>query len=636
MCGITGFIDSSHSGNADWLTRTSRAMADSIAHRGPDDGNEWIDSEAGLGLGFRRLSIIDLSSAGRQPMMSSCERFVIVYNGEVYNTDELRKDLDLVNFRGHSDTEVVLEACAAWGVEATVKRLNGMFAFALWDRRERSLSLVRDRLGIKPLYWAFIGGLFLFASELKALKLHPGWRPEINRSALAAYMQHRYIPAPSSIYEDVHKLEPGHFLTLKPDQTVENKVYWDVANAVMQGQESPLQLNDAEAVDMLDSLLGDAVQRRMIADVPLGAFLSGGIDSASVVAQMQKNGTQTARTFTIGFDDSTYNEAHYAAAIAKHLGTEHTELYVGPDQARDIIPTLPAIYDEPFADSSQIPTYLVSQMTRQHVSVALSGDGGDELFAGYNRYQTAELLRRWTQPIKGPFRTGLQCLLSSLSPATWNNLFRFVSSSYPGHKLYDFAAILKTDSANIYRELISEWKEPAKLVVGVGDKHDLIWSAAKSDLPVNPIELLQYLDTINYLPDDILTKVDRASMAVSLEARTPVLDHRLVEFAWRLPMHFKIRARERKWLLRQVAYKYMPRQLLDRRKTGFKIPVDDWLKGPLLDWAESLLDEKRLKDEGFLDPTLVRRKWKEHLSGDRNWKGSLWNVLMFQSWLEAQ
>ncbi|MBT7952337.1 MAG: asparagine synthase (glutamine-hydrolyzing), partial [Gammaproteobacteria bacterium] len=545
-------------------------------------------------------------------------------------------ELQHIRFRGHSDTEVVLEACAAWGVETAVKRMNGMFAFAVWDRQERKLSLVRDRLGIKPLYWGKFNNLLLFGSELKALKKHPGWRPVIDRTALAAFMQHRYIPAPRSIYENVYKLEPGHILTISPQNQIEDKVYWAINDIIQQGKSSQFQFSDEEAIDQLDTLLGDAVQRRMVADVPLGAFLSGGIDSSAVVAQMQKHGSQDALTFSIGFDDPKYNEAVYAKAVAQHLGSRHTELYVGPDQARDIIPALPTFYDEPFADSSQIPTFLVSQMTKKHVTVALSGDGGDELFAGYNRYQTARLIRHWTAPIKGPLRKALIAILTSLSPSGWNKLLYTFSKRCPGHKLYNFAAILKVDPACIYRELISEWNNPAALVIGAENPQGILWAAAKSQHLVDVVEEFQYLDTLNYLPDNILTKVDRASMAVSLEARTPILDHRIVEFAWRLPMTFKIRAKQRKWLLRQVAYKYIPRDLLERRKAGFKIPIDDWLKGSLRDWSESLLDKKRLSEEGFLNPVMVHERWNEHLSGQRNWKGSLWNVLMFQSWLEAQ
>ena len=640
MCGIAGFIDSSHEGDAAWIRQTALAMADSIIHRGPDDGDTWSDVQAGLGLGYRRLAVIDLSPAGRQPMVSHCQRFVTVYNGEVYNAPELREELDNIRFRGHSDTEVVLEACAAWGVEAAVRRLNGMFAFAIWDRQERKLSLVRDRLGIKPLYWGAFDKLFLFGSELKAIKKHPGWTQQVDRTALAVFMQHRYIPSPRSIYRGIHKLEPGHILTLKTGREPENRVYWSISDTIEQGRSISLQSPEHEAVNMLDSLLGDAVGRRMVADVPVGAFLSGGIDSATVVALMQKSGAQAARTFTIGFDDSSYNEARHASAVAKHLGSDHTELYVGSNQARDVIPNLPAIYDEPFADSSQIPTFLVSRMTRQHVTVALSGDGGDELFAGYNRYQTAELLRRWTKPFKGSLRKNMASALTSLSPAAWNNLLGFLSrrknGTRPGHKLHHLAAILDAGPDNIYRKLISEWNDPVALVAGAGDPDGILWAAAREGLLTNPIEQLQYLDTINYLPDDILTKVDRASMAVSLEARTPLLDHRVVEFAWRLPMHYKIRGKDRKWLLRQVLYKYVPRQLMERRKTGFKIPVGDWLGGPLRDWAETLLAEKRLADDGFLNPLMVRERWNAHLSGHSNWTGSLWNVLMFQAWLDAQ
>ncbi len=640
MCGIAGFIDSTHTGDATWIRQTALAMANSLNHRGPDDGDTWSDVDAGVGLGFRRLAIIDLSATGRQPMISSCQRYVITYNGEVYNTREIREELKDKRFRGHSDTELVLEACARWGVEAAVKKLNGMFAFALWDRQQRSLALVRDRLGIKPLYWGAFKNLFLFASEIKAIREHPGWTQKIDEDALAAFMRYRYIPAPQSIYKGIYKLEPGQIVTLQAGQEPQNHVYWDISSAIEKSRSTPFQLDNKAAIDKLDSLLKDSVARRMVADVPLGAFLSGGLDSASIVALMQEQTSQSVKTFTIGFDNSEYDESQHAAAIARHLGTEHTELYIGAEQTRDVIPLLPSIYDEPFADSSQIPTFLVSKMTSEHVTVALSGDGGDELFAGYNRYQSAETLRRWSERIQGPLRRTLIFALQALSPGSWDSLLwigrQKNDDAYYGHKLHHLARILNGNSDDIYRELISEWNDSEVPVLRAGHSVCGLWHAAREGLLNDPIEKLQYRDTLNYLPDDILTKVDRASMAVSLEARTPLLDHRLVEFAWSLPMHLKIRAQERKWLLRQVLYRYVPRSLLDRPKRGFKIPLGEWLKGPLRDWAEHLLDEKRLQEQGYLDPALIQRKWKEHLSGQRNWKGPLWNVLMFQAWLEQQ
>lgn len=640
MCGIAGFVDGLRTGDAAWIRQVAFAMADSITHRGPDDADTWSDVQAGLGLGYRRLAVVDLSQAGRQPMVSCCERFVIVYNGEVYNATELRKELGDVRFRGHSDTEVVLEACAAWGVEAAVRRLNGMFAFALWDRQECNLALVRDRLGIKPLYWGAFDNLFLFGSELKAIKKHPGWTPQIDRAALMAFMQYRYIPSPRSIYKGVHKLEPGHILTLKRGQQPESRAYWSISNTIEQARSAPFHSPDYEAVSRLDELLADAVRRRIVADVPVGAFLSGGIDSTTIVALMQRADARAVRTFTIGFNESSYNEALHARAIAKHLGSDHTELYVDSNQARDVIPDLPSIYDEPFADSSQIPTFLLSQMTRRHVTVALSGDGGDELFAGYNRYQTAELLRRWSKPFHGSLGRGMATALTSLASFARNNPLKSLAGRkntiLAGHKLYKLADILKTGPEELYRMLISDWSDPAELVVGAGDPGDILWAAAREGLLADTIEQLQYLDTINYLPDDILTKVDRASMAVSLEVRTPILDHRVVEFVWRLPKYQKIRRKDRKWLLRQVLYRYVPEQLMDRRKTGFKIPVGDWLRTSLRDWAENLLAEKRLATEGFLNPPMVRERWNMHLSGHGDWTGSLWNVLMFQAWLEAQ
>ena len=637
MCGLTGILDSAPRGG---LAEAVGAMTARLAHRGPDAQGVWLDDDAGLALGHTRLSIIDLSPAGAQPMLSACGRFAIAYNGEVYNAEDLRSNLAAVgvtpNYRGHSDTEVILEACAHWGVKATVEKLIGMFAIALWDRRDRVLTLVRDRLGIKPLYWHEGDGLFLFASELKAMHAHPRFRPEVDRGALAAYMRYNYVPAPATIYRDVCKLEPGCILTKAPGRAAAVERYWDLRRIAREGQAAPMALSDAEAVDRAESLIGDAVSRRMISDVPLGAFLSGGIDSSTVAALMQAHSASPVRTFSIGFREAGYDEAPQAAAVARHLGTDHTELYVDPAQARDVIPNLPDYYDEPFADSSQIPTYLVSALTRRHVTVALSGDGGDEVFAGYTRYTWGDLLRRRTGRIPRPLRALAARALSALGEDTWDRVLSVLPAtclpSHPGQKVHKLADVLALkDDMALYRRLITAWN-PADVVPGAVETPTVAWDdTAARDVPAF-LERMQLLDTLTYLPDDILAKVDRASMAVALEARVPLLDHRVVEFAWSLPRAMKVRNGQGKWLLRQVLARHVPPALTERPKMGFGIPVDRWLAGPLRDWAEDLLSPAALAEGGLLNPAPIRAAWDEHLSGRRNRVTELWCVLMFQAW----
>ncbi len=638
MCGITGFIDPRAAAE---LEPRCAEMVATLHHRGPDDRGVWCDGEAGVALGHARLSIVDLSPLGHQPMVSADGRWVIAYNGEVYNFAELRRELEGqgARFRGHSDTEVIVEACAAWGVEATVRRLIGMFAIALWDRAERSLHLVRDRLGIKPLYWGRFGDLLLFGSELKALRAHPGWRPEVDREALHGFMRHGYVPAPLSIYCGVHKLPPGHILRLRPGGELHLERYWDLRELALTGQAAPEFASDAEAVEALDGLLRDAVRRRMVADVPLGALLSGGIDSSVVVALMQAQSERPVKSFSIGFHEREYDESQHAKAVARHLGTEHTELHVAPGHAMEILPRMAEWYDEPFADASQVPTFLVSELTRQHVTVALSGDGGDELFAGYTRYFWADAIWRRMGRLPLPVRRATAASLRLLSPAAWNRLFGLVPRawrpSHAGGKVHKVADLLAMPDADaVYRSLVSLWPDPEKLVLGGAEPATPLWDAGLCrDFP-GFTERMQYMDTVTYLPDDILTKVDRASMAVALEARVPLLDHRVVEFAWRQPMSRKIRDGQGKWLLRQVLNRYVPRELIERPKMGFGVPIDHWLRGPLRDWAEALLDERRLREEGYLNPAPVRRMWHEHQSGTRNRQYPLWAVLMFQQWLE--
>lgn len=645
MCGINGFFDTEKQMSSEEMGSVVQKMSHTLAHRGPDDSGLWVDAENGIALGHRRLAIIDISPEGHQPMMSLDGRFVIVFNGEIYNFLELRRELERLgqSFQGHSDTSVMLAGFSEWGVHEAVKRFNGMFAFALWDRKERVLHLGRDRLGEKPLYYGCIGQTLLFGSELKALKAHPAFQPQINRDALALFLRYNCVPAPYSIYKDIYKLPPGTVLTWNGTDNPAPGSYWSVKEAAVAGVAEPFQGSEQAAVAQLDTLLRDAVGLRMVADVPIGAFLSGGIDSSTVVALMQAQSSQPVKTFTIGFHEDAYNEAQHAKAVAKHLGTDHTELYVTPEQALAVIPKLPILYDEPFADDSQIPTFLVSQLAKTHVTVSLSGDGGDELFAGYNRYFWGRSIWQkigWMPPT---WRSLAARALTGITPQSWDRGFTKFNAllpsklrqSPPGGKLHKLAEILAAqDPESMYAGFVSHWKDPAAIVIGakepvtaLSDRHS--WAK----LP-DFTQTMMYLDTITYLPDDVLAKVDRASMGVSLEARVPFLDHRVVELAWQMPLSMNIRGVKGKWLLRQVLDKYVPQTLIERPKSGFGMPIDVWLRGPLRDWGEALLDESRLRQQGFFNPQPIRQKWAEHLLGDRNWQYYLWDVLMFQAWLE--
>ena len=648
MCGITGFLESSKNKDLSFYQATIAGMMAPIWRRGPDDSGEWLDPNSGIALGFRRLSILDLSPTGHQPMFSADERYAIVFNGEIYNFDQLRIDLAGLghSFRGHSDTEIILASICQWGIRETLHRANGMFAFAVWDRHERRLTLVRDRLGIKPLYYGWAGSAFLFGSELKALKAHPAFHAEIDRGALALYLRFNYIPAPYTIYTGFRKLLPGMTLTLAAEQPRElpaPELYWSARQVVESGLAHPFAGTDQAAVEELDLLLRESIHDRMIADVPLGAFLSGGIDSSAIVALMQVQSARPIQTFTIGFNENGYDEARHAKEIARHLGTDHTELYVTPQEAQAVIPNLPVLFDEPFSDSSQIPTYLISQLARQHVTVSLSGDGGDELFGGYNRYTWASKIWKTVGWIPFALRSFGASALNRFSPAAWNGLFsnKLVPGSLrfsePGEKIRKVALALSAASPEaIYLNLASHWQDPSAVVRSAVEPATLLTCPDGRPQIPDFTSWMMYMDLVTYLPDDILVKVDRASMGNSLESRAPFLDdHRVVEFAWRLPLHMKIRDGKGKWLLRQVLYRYVPEKMLERPKQGFGVPIDAWLRGPLRPWAESLLDKQRLQAENFFNPDPIHQKWQEHLSGKRNWQYHLWDILMFEAWLDA-
>ncbi len=655
MCGITGFAGTCN--RLDWRKshKIILSMTKALAHRGPDSQAVWTRPESAIALGHSRLAVQDLSEAGRQPMISETERYVMVFNGEIYNHLELRLELESGQprgrkWRGHSDTETLLACFETWGTVSTLEKCVGMFAMALWDRKERKLMLARDRLGEKPLYYGWHNGILLFGSELKALKAHPLFEPEIDRDALTLLFRYNCIPAPYSIYKGIKKLLPGTYLLIdlakphnQPVTSLEPISYWSLYDTVEEGKTEPFTGNEQEAVCQLEKVLGSAVEGQMLADVPLGAFLSGGIDSSLIVALMQKCSSRPVRTFTIGFNEELYDEAAHARAVAKHIGTDHTELFVSARDAMDIIPLLPEIYDEPFSDSSQIPTFLVARMTREHVTVSLSGDGGDELFGGYNRHFLAGKVRGKTARLPSPFRKLLASAIRFPSPQGWNRLFQalnpFLPGAFqlkmPGDRLYKLANIIETDSAwDMYRMLVSHWQDPATIVkVGSEPLQPLSLRSTLPDLK-DFSEIMMFADTLTYLPDDILVKVDRAAMAVSLETRLPFLDHRVVKFAWSLPISLKIRHAKGKWLLRELLGKFVPPRLFERPKMGFAIPLDSWLRGPLREWAEGLLDEKRLEREGYLNAKPVREKWAEHLSGKGNWQYLLWDILMFQAWLE--
>ncbi|MGE3992257.1 asparagine synthase (glutamine-hydrolyzing) [Pseudorhodoplanes sp.] len=647
MCGIAGIWRPDG-----WpgLEGEIAAMSGALRHRGPDGGGHWTDAAAGLALGHRRLAIVELSDLGAQPMRSACGRFVITYNGEIYNHTELRCELEASGkapaWRGASDTETLLECCAAWGVAETLRRAVGMFAFALWDRRARQLTLGRDRFGEKPLYYGWTGkgerAAFAFASELKALRALPDFANGIDRDSVGLFLRFKSVPSSFSIHEDVRKLDPGAILVVEAGARLSRGVrpepYWMFAEAALSGLADPVT-SEGEALALLEQALEKAVGRQLMSDVPLGAFLSGGVDSSTIAAVMQKLSPRPIKTFTIGFDELGFDEAPHAAAVARHLGTDHHEVRVTARQALDIIPALPSIYDEPFADPSQIPTILVSRIARQAVTVALSGDAGDEMFGGYNRYFWGPSLWRWASRLPYPGRVGLGRVARMLPPQSWDALGRLPGLrgrvTRLGDKVHKLADRLDEVRGidDLYRSIVMDWTAARVPVIGTATRATRLDDAHWLDRVVEPEHRMMMLDAVTYMTDDILVKVDRAAMSASLETRVPLLDHQLVEMAWRLPLRMKIRDGQGKWALRQILYRHVPRELIERPKAGFAIPVGQWLRGPLRDWAEELLSAGRLRDEGFLKPETVAELWAQHLSGRRDWSDRLWSVLMFQGWL---
>ncbi len=628
-------------------------MADQLIHRGPDDVGTWVDPKAGVALGFRRLAIVDLSSAGRQPMESASGRYVIVFNGEIYNHRELRRQLlheggSPAVFRGHSDTEVLLAGIEAWGLRLTLERAVGMFAFAVWDRHDETLSLARDRLGEKPLYYGRHGPTLLFGSELKALVAHEAFEGQIDREALALYLEHGYIPAPHSIYQQISKLIPGTFVQFSAPRLrhgsgplPEPVAYWS-AKDVAEGVAAALFTGSfEEAADQLEQQIRESIADQMVADVPVGAFLSGGVDSSLIVALMQAQSGRQVKTFTIGFHESSFNEANYAKRVAAHLGTDHTELYVTPAEARAVIPALSTIYDEPFADSSQIPTFFVSQLARKQVTVSLSGDGGDELFGGYTRYALTQAVWKAIGMAPAAVRKPLARLLSVAPAPLLDFLFAWLVPTANRHgspapisgKLYRVAKMLKQNSIEgLYRSIMAENWPGGGIVPSLPRLKSIDTEPGRRAKFSNAFQQAMYHDLVSYLPDDILAKVDRAAMAVGLETRVPLLDHRIAEFAWRLPLEFKHREGEGKAILRRILDKHVPRTLIDRPKMGFGVPMDRWLRGSLRDWAADLLGPRQLAANGMFDPARINLMWQQHLAGQRNWQRELWTVLMFQAW----
>ena len=644
MCGFAGLLSAS-AFTSEQLEAHARRMTAPILHRGPDDSGTWADAHAGVAFGFRRLAILDLSVNGHQPMWSPSRRFVMVFNGEVYNFDELRDELERAGcrFRGSGDSEVILAAFDRWGIERAVRRFVGMFAIAVWDADRRELSFVRDRVGKKPLYVYSEPGLITFGSELKALMAGPSFDRSLDRQAVASYLRYLYVPAPRSIFERAIKVPAGHVLTVSdPKRSLPApRAYWSLRDVALDGLAAPFAGSDGDAIDTLDALLTDAVGCRMRADVPLGALLSGGIDSSTVVALMQQASSRPVNTYTIGFAEKEFDEAAHAARVADFLGTDHTELLLTADDARSLIPRLTETFDEPHADPSQLPTLLVSQLARRHVTVALSGDGGDELFAGYNRYLYGARMLPRVSRMPRTVRHLVAAGLTSVSPAAWDRLYRFTATLVPGvpdqrlagERIHKLGRLLGAASVgDMYRSLLSAWPQPHGLLMNGRASDDLTARILDAAEPADLLDRMMLADQTTYLPDDLLAKVDRASMAVSLEVRAPLLDHRVVEFSWRLPRALKIRGDVGKWLLRQVLYRRVPPDVVERPKMGFSVPIDRWLRGPLRTWADELLSREQLGRGGLLNPTPIIAAWRALQQGRRPAGAGLWAVIVFQAW----
>ncbi len=643
MCGIVGVVSKERIR----LEPLVREMAGCLQHRGPDSDGVWTDRQQGVALGHRRLSIIDPSPSGRQPMCSSCGRYVIVYNGEIYNHHEIRESLEAtqdVQWRGHSDTEVLLESVRRWGVHETLDRAAGMFVFGIWDQKDQTLYLGRDRMGQKPLYFGWVGNSFVFASELKALCRHPEWEGKIDEGALCQYFHYSYVPGPRSIYQGIRKVKPGTFVTLDATtDTTDQRTYWDLTDKVERARKDPFSGTPEEAVDQLEERLREVVGEQMVSDVPLGAFLSGGIDSTTIVALMQEASSRRVQTFTVGFHDETYNESDHARAVAHHLGTNHTELTAGSQDAVDLVSRLPQVYDEPFADASQIPTLLIAQLTSEHVTVSLSGDGGDEAFGGYNRYRWGRRIWEQISSMSGRVRSVAGKTLSAMSPQPLGQLYQWLSpfmpksmrQKRPGGKISKVSKAMEAESLEtFYDSLLSHSSTSLKpLLKRERGRSEERWIFRKQG---DVAEQMMLWDMQSYLPDGILVKVDRATMAASLESRAPYLDRRILEFALSLPVELKIRHGKGKWILRQVLHRHVPKHLMDRPKQGFTPPIGDWLRGPLRDWGESLLSRRRLEQHGFLRHKPIQRYWKEHINGNADYENVLWRVLMFQAWYQEQ
>ena len=645
MCGFAGVLGGNHAANKDAL----RLMTDTLKHRGPDSSGQWFDEKDNIFLGHRRLSILDISSKGSQPMSSQNGRYILAFNGEIYNHLEIRKDLEKkinIKWSGTSDTETLVMGFQILGIQKTIHSARGMFAMSVWDKKKKCLSLIRDRVGEKPLYYGWQNNdrnrSFLFGSELKSLKTHPSFVGKISKKAVLDYLKNKSVTGEDSIYENIYKVKPGYILTIDSNsKDIDEYQYWSMKETIKYAKESEFVDTEDNISKFLEDTINDAVREQMISDVPIGAFLSGGIDSSTIVALMQKNTSNSIKTFAIGFEDKEFDEAIYAKKVANYLGTDHTELYVSSDDALKVIPKLSNIYDEPFSDPSQIPTFLVSQLARQHVKVSISGDSGDELFCGYNRYADTEKFWNRISFLPKNIRRSLSKVISKNELHFFKKIISCFGSNLSEDKIQKGVNLLSSNSKlEFYRRFISHhWYESNQIVLNVDDNSEN--KKKYFDLPgTNFQEMMMIHDLMYYLVDDILTKVDRASMSVSLESRIPFLDPRVIETAWKIPINLKINsnnpALNQKAILRKILYRHVPKNLIDRPKKGFGIPISDWLRGPLIDWAESLINEERLKREEIFDYKDIRKKWNEHLDGSRNWHSELWGVLMFQEWLDKE